>query len=133
MNATPFDLRRILAPLIILTVGSSLAAITATTHFEGLSRLLMLITALATLTFGVLAVRTGDLATILTAGRDERQSMIVLKAAAIAGVALMVICLALACRHLLQREGHSPEPYLALCAAFSAIFLASVIIIQRRS
>jgi RsiW-degrading membrane proteinase PrsW (M82 family) len=133
MNATPFDLRRVLAPLIILTVGSSLAAITATTHFEGLSRLLMLITALATLTFGVLAVRTGDLATILTAGRDERQSIIVLKAAAVAGVALMVICLALACRHLLQREGHSPEPYLALCAAFSAIFLASVIVIQRRS
>jgi RsiW-degrading membrane proteinase PrsW (M82 family) len=133
MNATPFDLRRVLAPLIILTVGSSLAAITATTHFEGLSRLLMLITALATLTFGVLAVRTGDLATILTAGRDERQSIIVLKAAAVAGVALMVVCLALACRHLLQREGHSPEPYLALCAAFSAIFLASVIVIQRRS
>jgi RsiW-degrading membrane proteinase PrsW (M82 family) len=133
MNATPFDLRRIVVPLIILTVGSSVAAITATTHFEGLSRLLMLITALATLSFGVLAVRTGDLATILTAGRDERQSMIVLKAAAIAGVALMVICLALACRHLLQREGHSPEPYLALCAAFSAIFLASVIVIQRRS
>jgi RsiW-degrading membrane proteinase PrsW (M82 family) len=133
MNANPFDLRRIVAPLIILTVGSSLAAITATTRFEGLSRLLMLITALATLTFGVLAVRTGDLATILTARRDERQSMIVLKAAAIAGVALMVICLGLACRHLLQREGHSPEPYLALCAAFSAIFLASVIAIQRRS
>jgi hypothetical protein len=57
----------------------------------------------------------------------------VLKAAAVAGVALMVVCLALACRHLLQREGHSPEPYLALCAAFSAIFLASVIVIQRRS
>jgi len=133
MNATPFDLRRIVAPLIILTVGSSLAAITATTRFEGLSRLLMLITALATLAFGVLAVRTGDLATILTAGRDERQSIIVLKAAAIAGVALMLICLALACRHLLQREGHSPEPYLALCAAFSATFLASVIAIQRRS
>ena len=133
MNATPIDLRRIVAPLIILTVGSSLAAITATTRFEGLSRLLMLITALATLAFGVLAVRTGDIATILTAGRDERQSMIVLKAAAIAGVAIMLICLALACRHLLQREGHSPEPYLALCAAFSAIFLASVVAIQRRS
>ena len=133
MNATPFDLRRIVAPLIVLTVGSSLAAITATTRFEGLSRLLMLITAVATVAFGVLAVRTGDLATILTAGRDERQSMIVLKAAAIAGVALMVICLGLACRHLLQREGHSPEPYLALCAAFSAIFLTSVIAIQRRS
>ena len=133
MNATPFDLRRIVAPLIVLTVGSSIAAITATTRFEGLSRLLMLITALATVAFGVLAVRTGDLATILTAGRDERQSMIVLKAAAIAGVALMIICLGLACRHLLQREGHSPEPYLVLCAAFSAIFLASVIAIQRRS
>ena len=133
MNATPIDLRRIVAPLIILTVGSSLAAITATTRFEGLSRLLMLITALATLAFGVLAVRTGDLATILTAGRDERQSMIVLKAAAIAGVAIMLICLALACRHLLQREGHSPEPYLALCAVFSAIFLCSVVAIQRRS
>ena len=133
MNTPTFDLRRAIAPLIVLAVGSTLAAITATTRFEGLSRLLMLITAAATITVAVLAVRTGDLATILTAQRDERQSMIVLKAAAIAGVATMLICLALACRHLLQREGHRPEPYLALCAAFSTIFLSSVIAIQRRS
>ena len=133
MNTQTFDLRRAIAPLIVLAVGSTLAAITATTRFEGLSRLLMLITAAATITFAVLAVRTGDLATILTARRDERQSMIVLKAAAIAGVATMLIWLALACRHLLQREGDSAEPYLALCAAFSIIFLRSVIAIQRRS
>lgn len=133
MNTQTFDVRRAIAPLIVLAVGTTLAAITATTRFEGLSRLLMLITAIATITFAVLAVRTGDLATILTARRDERQSVIVLKAAAIAGLATMLICLALACRHLLQREGHSPEPYLALCAAFSIIFLTSVIAVQRRS
>jgi RsiW-degrading membrane proteinase PrsW (M82 family) len=133
MNTHGFDLRRAIAPLIVLAVGSTLAAITATTRFEGLSRVLMLITAAATITFAVLAVRTGDLATILTAGRDERQSLIVLKAAAIAGIAMILICLALACRHLLQREGHSPEPYLALCATFSIIFLGSVIAVQRHS
>ena len=133
MTAHTFQLRRAIAPLLVLAVGSTLAAITATTRFEGLSRMLMLITAVATISFVVLAVRTGDLATILTAGRDERQSIIVLRAAAIAGATTMLVCLALACRHLLQREGHSPEPYLALFAAFSVVFLASAITAQRRS
>jgi hypothetical protein len=55
MNAHTIQVRRAIAPLLVLAVGSTLAAITATTRFEGLSRVLMLITAVATITFAVLA------------------------------------------------------------------------------
>lgn len=122
--------RRLLAPAITLVGGAGLtAAAAAGNGSAALTGMLAGLTLAFAAAFWWAGGGRGDLAAVIGARPDERQSALDLRATAIAGLAVMIFCLGAAIVSLAR--GGSGNPWAAMDAIFGVVYSASLVILRR--
>ena len=118
---------RLLLPAAWLVLGCALALAAYAGNMVGLSHGLALITIGGAVTI-VLVGRTGsDLAAVLRADRDERQSSLDVRARGIAALTVFVVCAAQAGRWYSNGHGQLGQPYLIVCLIDVLAYLISLL------
>jgi hypothetical protein len=120
-----------LVPATLLVGGSLVSLLALAGGFVGRAHAIFLVTVAASGGAYLVSRGGGDIAAIVRSDRDERQTLIGLRAAAIAGLIAALTCLGLAGRELLRRE--SPLVYLNVAILYLVAFVVSLVWIKRKS